>query len=95
MVNKWVDRDGSNNIIGLYANEQFPGQEKLTDTDPEVINFLNPPYAVDVTTARMRKYQELKKEAAKLWIEYRDSDITLTDTDINNYDVCLYYIYRR
>ena len=43
MESKWVDRDGSNNIILVYSNEQFDGQEKLTDQDQEVIDFLAPP----------------------------------------------------
>lgn len=37
----YVERDGSNNIKGLYANEQ-PGyaEEYLPDDDPEVLAFV-------------------------------------------------------
>jgi len=44
----YVQRDGSSNITGLYANPQ-PGYatEFLADTDPAVIAFLNPPPTAD------------------------------------------------
>lgn len=43
MESQWVNRDGANKIIEVYANEQFTGQEKLNDEDAEVIAFSNPP----------------------------------------------------
>lgn len=43
MKSLWVDRDGSNNITAVFANRQFPGQEKVFDTDPEIIDFLASP----------------------------------------------------
>lgn len=43
MKSLWVDRDGSNKITPVFANRQFPGQEKMFDTDPEIIAFLAPP----------------------------------------------------
>jgi len=42
MAIQWIERDGSNNIYSLYANEQFPGQESLDESDPEVVAFLAP-----------------------------------------------------
>lgn len=40
----WVQRDGLNAIVGLYANQQ-PGRadEFLDDSNAQVIAYLNPP----------------------------------------------------
>ena len=43
MISLWVDRNGLNNIKGLHPVAQYDGQEKLTDEDQEVLDFLNPP----------------------------------------------------
>jgi hypothetical protein len=43
MENLWVDMDGSNNVIAIYANKQYFGQSTMTDQDPAIIAFLNPP----------------------------------------------------
>jgi len=39
----WLDRDGSNKIITLYANEQFSGQDKLDEGHPDILTFLSRP----------------------------------------------------
>lgn len=47
----YVERDGGNNIIGVYARPQ-PGtaEELLADNDPEVLAFRNPPKPAPETT---------------------------------------------
>lgn len=39
----FVDRDGSNKVVAVFARLQRPGQEELPDTDAAVVAFFNPP----------------------------------------------------
>ena len=43
MKSLWVNRDNLNVITTVFSNRQFPGQEKVFDTDPEIIAFFAPP----------------------------------------------------
>ena len=54
----YVDRDVSNVITGLYRLEQYPGQERLPDTDPEVIAYFT---AKDLDRAKADKIALLKE----------------------------------
>ena len=63
MTNKWVDRDGANNIITVYGSKQFSGQENMDDKNQEILDFFDPPYAITVTEARQRKRREELKKA--------------------------------
>ena len=61
MKSLWVTRDGANEVDGVFANEQFLGQEKLTDENQEVIDFLAPPVLQPIEKARVEypKFAEL------------------------------------
>ena len=91
MQNKWVDRDGLNNITATYANKQdhHTDLDKMTDQDQEVMDFDNPPYASDLASAKTKKKMEMRKSAAMALRDYRDSDINLTTTQINSYKTTL------
>ena len=39
MKNIYIDRDADKNITGLFARPQYEGQEKLKETDKEIIAF--------------------------------------------------------
>lgn len=39
----YVDRDQDENITGVFAIEQYEGQEKLPENDAEIVAFQNPP----------------------------------------------------
>lgn len=81
METRWVNRDNNNKIIDTFANKQYEGQEELTGNDPE----LNPPYADTIAEARIKKGKEFRKNAMNVLNAYQNSDITLTNAQINAY----------
>ena len=91
MENKWVDRDGLNKIVTVYANRQehHTNLDKMTDQDQEVMDFINPPYAPDLLSAKIKKKMEMRKSAAGVLREYRDSDINITPAAITDYKAVL------
>lgn len=81
----WVDRDNNGKIKSSYSAKQRENQERLAYDDPEFQKFVNISYAETLNEAKVKKGNELKAEGARVWASYRDSSISLTQTQINAY----------
>ena len=89
MRSMWVERDGSNNIISVHGVEQYEGQEKKTDQDQEVMDFIHPPYASDLAGAKVKRQAEARAEAGMLYQQYVQTDLELTLADLATYRASL------
>ena len=55
----FVDRDGANSIVAVYERPQFPGQEQIRKTDPELVAYYDaqaaPKPADDIVDERLAR----------------------------------------
>lgn len=60
----YVDRDVGNDVVALYRNEQYPSQEKLTDTHADVVAFLD---GINLETLKEDKLGKIERRLIDLF----------------------------
>jgi hypothetical protein len=77
----YVRRDGSGNIVGVFAWPQDDAVEQLADDNADVVAFLNPPAIVPQTVSRMQAMVALSRAGlltpVQTWVAGQDAEIQL------------------
>lgn len=60
---RYVNRDENGKINGSFARQQYPGQERLADDDPELVVFTNPPPPFDEETEGKPEFSDSFKQS--------------------------------
>jgi len=86
MATVHIDRDGGSVIIGVFAREQYSGQETIDSEVQEVLDFLDPEQNVLISfkdLARLTRDQRLKESDAYKTADYPKGAVT--DATIDTY----------
>lgn len=68
---RYVTRNEHGQINGSYFRQQYPGQERLADDNPELVAFTNPPPAfgseIGLRPTLSETYKQLLISKEKYW----------------------------